>query len=59
MNCFFFYLKDLNKKFLIRNLKKFKEHINIHHNNGDSIHEQDGLVFRIDISFRNKIDSYE
>lgn len=55
-----FYICDLNnKKFLIKDLKKFKKHINLYHDSGSTIHEEDGFMFKVDENFRKKINSYE
>lgn len=54
------YINDLNhKKFLIKDLKKFKQHINLYHSKGSTIHEEDGFIFKVDDNFRKKINSYE
>ena len=54
------YICDLNhKKFLIKDLKKFKQHINLYHNIGSTIHEEDGFIFKVDDNFRKKLNSYE
>ena len=54
------YINDLNhKKFLIKDLKKFKQHINLYHNIGSTIHEEDGFIFKVDDNFRKKLNSYE
>ena len=54
------YISDLNhKKFLIKDLKKFKQHINLYHGRGSTIHEEDGFIFKVDDNFRKKINSYE
>ena len=54
------YISDLNnKKFLIKDLKKFKQHINLYHNIGSTIHEEDGFIFKVDDNFRKKLNSYE
>ena len=54
------YISDQNnKKFLIKDLKKFKQHINLFHSRGSTIHEEDGFIFKVDDNFRKKINSYE
>ena len=54
------YISDQNnKKFLIKDLKKFKQHINLFHSRGSTINEEDGFIFKVDDNFRKKINSYE
>ena len=50
------YVKDDNKKnYLIKNIKKFYEHILKYHSSGISIHEESGHYFTVDNNFRKQI----
>ena len=46
---------DNGKKFKIKNLTNFKTHIDVFHNNGESIHEENGFYFTVNDDFRKKI----
>ncbi len=49
-------IKDLyDKVYEIKNLEKFLRHINKYHAQGSSIHEENGFYFKVNDSFRAKI----
>ena len=51
-----FKIKNLyNRWYIIENLDLFISHINQYHAEGTSIHEENGFIFQIDNSFREKI----
>ncbi len=37
------------------NIKKFKKHLDEYHNNGSSVHEENGHYFTVNQLFREKI----
>ena len=37
------------------NIKKFKKHLDEYHNNGSSVHEENGHYFTVNQLFRDKI----
>ena len=54
--CKKFTIKDLyDKEYEIKNLDEFLRHINNYHADGSSIHEENGFFFKVDDSFRAKI----
>ncbi len=49
-------IKDLyDNEYEIKNLEKFLRHINKYHAQGSSIHEENGFFFKVNDSFRAKI----
>ena len=50
-------IKDDSGNIIEVDIKKFKKHLEEHHLNGSSIHEENGHYFTVDQKFRNKINS--
>ncbi|MDC0167286.1 hypothetical protein OAI63_01980 [Candidatus Pelagibacter sp.] len=48
-------IKDNQGKLIEIDIVKFKKHLDEHHSNGSSVHEEDGHYFTINQNFRNKI----
>ena len=49
-------IKDLNNNYYeVKNIKNFIYHIENFHSNGTSIHEEEGLYFKVDDNFREKL----
>ena len=48
---------DSGKECSIENIRTFQKHLQLFHKKGNSIHDDTGLYFTVDDSFRQKIDT--
>ena len=50
-------IKKMTKEQALKDIEKFKKHLDEYHSTGSSLHEENGHYFTVDKDFRDKIES--